>query len=246
MIVSLAVNDFKAVYAGSVLGSVWAVAEPLVTVAVYWFVYTVAFGGADIDGIPYYIWLSAGLAAWFFVSNGLRVIASAFRDYSYMVKKLCFDTSILPSVRTVSALLSHAVFLVVVLVLCVIEGTKINLPALLAALVFSIIFVYAMGRILALLCGLYKDVQNVTAVVLNVAFWLTPVFWQAEALSGSAANLVYLNPAAVLVEAYRSALLYGEFPEARVAVYLLAVCAVLLGLGSLLKKLILPDIADRL
>lgn len=246
MIISLAVNDFKAVYAGSVLGSVWAVAEPLVTVAVYWFVYTVALRGADIDGMPYYIWLSAGLAAWFFVSNGLRVTASAFRDYSYMVKKLCFDTSILPSVRAVSALLSHALFVGIVLLLCAIEGTEISLPALAAALVFAIIFVYALGRILALLCGLYKDVQNVTAVVLNIGFWLTPVFWQAEALCGNAARLVYLNPAAVIVRAYRSALLYGEFTEPKAMLYLSAVCAVLLGLGCLLEKLILPDIADRL
>ena len=246
MIVSLAVNDFKAVYAGSVLGSVWAVAEPLVTLAIYWFVYTVALKGADIDGMPYYIWLSVGLAAWFFVSNGLRMTASAFYDYSYIVKKLCFDTSILPSVRVVSALLSHALFVGVVIVLCMVEGTKINLPALLAALVFAIIFVYALGRILALLCGHFKDAQNVTAVVLNIAFWLTPVFWQAEALNENAVRLLYLNPVAVIVEAYRRALLYGEFTETRAMLYLLAVCAVLLGLGSLLEKIILPDIADRL
>lgn len=245
MITSLAVNDFKAAYVGSVLGFVWAIAEPLVTVLVYWFVYTVAFGGVAIDGVPYHIWLSVGISVWFFVSEGLKKTAAVYRDYSYLVKKMNFDKSVLPPVRVGSTLISHFVFLVIVCILCVAERRTINFAAMVISVVLAAAFVCALGRFLALLCGIYKDVQNITGVVLNMGFWLTPVFWNVDN-AGSLIRVVYLNPVAVIVEAYRKAMLFGEFVDVKYIMYILLICGLLLLIGNRAEKKILPNIADGL
>lgn len=245
MITSLAVNDFKASYVGSVLGFVWTIAEPLITVFVYWFVYTIAFGGGEIDNAPYYMWLSVGISVWFFVSEGLKKTSAAYRDYSYLVKKMNFDKSILPSVRTVSALLSHLIFLGIVIVMCLAEGRDVNFAAMVLSVVLALAFVYVSGKILALLCGIYKDVQNITGVILNIGFWLTPVFWNGNN-PGNLTRLVYLNPVAIIVEAYRRALLFGEFIRLAYIIYVAAICGLLWIIGKYAERKILPNIADRL
>ena len=242
----LAVNDFKAAYSGSVFGALWAVAEPLVTVLVYWFVYTVAFGGQSINGVPYYLWLSVGIAPWFFVSNGINGVTMCFRDYSFLVKKLRFDKACLPFVRTASAFISHLIFTAIVLTLCAASGVCAVKPLLLlAAMCMAVVLVYSVGRICALVCAAFKDMKNIVSVVLSVGFWLTPVFWSAAAPQGIA-SLVWLNPAAVTVELYRAAIIGGAGVPSVYVLYAAVLCAVLLVLGELYEKKALPAIADRL
>lgn len=246
MLFRLAAYDFKAAYAGLSLGTLWSMAEPLVTIAVYWVVYTVVFGGGDVNGVPYYLWLSAGVAPWIFISNGIKMMTAAFRDYSFLVKKLCFDISVLPSVRCISALISHMVFLALLFIICVCQDVNINLIYLIWAIVIAVIFVYSIGRILAILCSLYKDVQNTVAVVLNIGFWLTPVFWRVDMLSEDMAKIIYANPVAHIIEGYRRGVLYARPLELGDTVYVIAICTILIVVGHIMEKIYLPCMADKL
>ena len=235
MTARLAFNDFKSKYAGSFFGTLWAAAEPFITVLVYWFVYTIAVGSGEIHGIPYYLWLSAGIAPWFFISNGLRGVTAVFRDYSFLVKKMRFDKGLLPSVRAVSALISHLIFLALVFVLCVINGlSKIGIIYASIGILTAYIFVSTLGGILALACARFKD----------IGFWLTPIFWDSDNLSGS--PIIRFNPAAAIVREYRAALLYGSLPDPRDIIYSAVFCLVLIFIGRLCMRRFLPDTADRL
>lgn len=245
MTARLAFNDFKSKYAGSFFGTLWAAAEPFITVLVYWFVYTIAVGSGEIHGIPYYLWLSAGIAPWFFISNGLRGVTAVFRDYSFLVKKMRFDKGLLPSVRAVSALISHLIFLALVFVLCVINGlSKIGIIYASIGILTAYIFVSTLGGILALACARFKDISNILNVILNIGFWLTPIFWDSDNLSGS--PIIRFNPAAAIVREYRAALLYGSLPDPRDIIYSAVFCLVLIIIGRLCMRRFLPDTADRL
>lgn len=245
-ILRLAANDFKAKYAGSALGTLWAVAEPLVTVFVYWFVYTVALGQGGFEGVPYYLWLSAGLAPWFFISNGIQGVTSAFRDYSFLVKKMRFNTKVLPAVRTLSAFISHIIFLCIVFVMCTLNKTSFSRFFVLIPMLFCTAFVYTAGRISALLCTQFKDTQNIVSVLLNIGFWLTPVFWNGENVSGAAALWLRLNPAAVITNGYRAAMLTGEAMSIQDVAYLSVVCLMLGIVGAVYQKAVISTIADKL
>ena len=106
----LAVYDFKAKYAGSVFGFIWAGIEPIVTVIVYWFVYSVAANFSWSDDCPYYLWLSAGISAWLFISEGIKSMTSAFRDYAYLIKKTGFNKSSVLRIRAISCIFGHIIF----------------------------------------------------------------------------------------------------------------------------------------
>lgn len=246
MIFRLAINDFKSRYAGLKLGVIWGLAEPIVTILIYWFVYTVAFSGGGNFGVPYYVWLSVGMSAWLFISNGLNMVTASFREYSFLVKKMSFDTSVIPAVKSISAGLLHMFFLVLVIVICVYEHSKINIIYLVISILSAWLFIYSLGRILAILCGIYKDFQKIVEVVLNIGFWVVPVFWSADALSEGILRLIYLNPVTHIVEGYRNALLYAEPMMAGSFCYVIGISVVLLLMGKLLEKKYLPDMADRL
>ena len=242
----LAAYDFKAKYAGSALGVLWAVSEPIVTVLVYWFVYSVAFGAENFD-VPYYLWLSVGIAPWFFIDGGIRGTAACFRDYSYLVKKMHFDVKILPAVRCVSALFSHLIFMVVVVILCAIEGIHLSgVIYILPIMIFAWIFVYSVGRILALISARYRDILNVLGISLNIGFWLTPIFWNVNVVSDRLYNIIMLNPVAILVESYRDALILGRILNAERFLYLGVFCAVMLIAGGICEKYHIKNIADSL
>lgn len=240
----LALNDFKFKYTGSVFGIIWAAAEPIVTVLLYRFVYTVAIGGEWIDGCPYYLWLSIGVAVWFLISDGLRSVTSCFRDYSYLVKKMQFKKEILPAVRTLSALISSILFFVLVITACAVEGVvtygTVYLPLWIAA---AAVFVFSLGRIFAFICAKFKDMQNIVGIGLSIGFWLTPIFWKLP--SDGPIKLLSLNPAAKIVDGCRNSILYSSF-SAVDFIYILAVCVVLAVVGSIMENLILPNIADKL
>ena len=91
LIWKLAKNDFKKRYAGSYLGIVWAMVQPVVTVLMYWIVFDmvfearVQFVAGDGQIPPYVLYLTAGLVPWFYFSEAISQGTMALVDYTYLV-----------------------------------------------------------------------------------------------------------------------------------------------------------------
>ena len=91
LIKRLSINDFKKRYAGSYMGIVWALAQPVVTVCMYYIVFDVVFtakaqavsGGIEV---PYVLYLTAGLVPWFFFSEALTNGTTSLLEYNYLVQ----------------------------------------------------------------------------------------------------------------------------------------------------------------
>ena len=246
-ILRFSLNDFKSKFSGSVLGALWAIAEPLITVLIYRFVYSVAFGQTEADGIPYYLWLSAGIAFWFFFSEGLKAVCSVYRDYSYIIKKVSLNKKALPQGRALSALYSHILFILVVIILCYINGTGIINPLyLLTGMVICYLFILLLGKILAILCAHLKDTSHILNIILNILFWLTPIFWNINGLPQNIKTVVELNPLAILTEIYRNGFFYGGFISADKILYLTGILTVMFIVAYISEKKYLPDISDKL
>ena len=74
LISELSKNDLKKRFADSYFGILWAFVSPIITICVYWFVFTVGMrgGGNEVNGYPYVLWLISGLIPWFLFSDILR------------------------------------------------------------------------------------------------------------------------------------------------------------------------------
>ena len=96
LIWKLAKNDFKKRYAGSYMGAVWALAQPVVTVAMYYIVFDKLMGNQVSRGsgdIPYVLFLTAGLVPWFYFNEALNGGTNAMLEYNYLVKKVVYPAA---------------------------------------------------------------------------------------------------------------------------------------------------------
>ena len=145
LIWKLACNDFKKRYAGSYLGAVWAMIQPVVTIAMYYVVFDIIMGageqaGARATSIPYVLFLTAGLVPWFFFSEALTQGTTSMVEYNYLVKKVVFNVSILPVIKVIAAIFIHAFFVCVMLVMAAIYGFY---PSLYTIHILFLLYLYA-------------------------------------------------------------------------------------------------------
>ena len=102
LVAKLAKNDFKTRYAGSYLGIVWAFIQPVITILVYWFVFSVGFRSGTGDlGVPFVLYLVAGIVPWFFFQDALMGGTNSLLEYNYlMVSSHCILVPVTIAAKT--------------------------------------------------------------------------------------------------------------------------------------------------
>ena len=211
LIGKLAVNDFKTKFAGAAFGTVWAFIQPIVTILVYWFVFQVGLraGNTAETGVPYALWLSTGLIPWFFFSEAWNGATNSLIEYSYLVKKVVFNISIIPSVKVFSALIVHVFFVVLLLVMYLLNGI---LPTMfwMQVIYYSfamLVLVIALTYISSALVLFFRDMSQIIMVILQIGVWMTPIMWQLSVIPASLRWLFQLNPMYYVVNGYRQSLI---------------------------------------
>ena len=209
----LAKNDFRKKFAGSYLGVVWALVQPVVTVLVYWFVFQVGLRQtAQVDGVPFILWMLAGLVPWFYFNDALQGGTKSLIEYSYLVKKVVFRIEILPIVKAVSALYVHAFFVALTWLLYCVYG---KFPGLFTLQVFYYTFCMFL-MVLSLSYGtsaitvLFRDMEQLVAIVLQIGVWATPIMWDLNSigLPPLLVKLFKMNPMYYIVYGYRDSLIW--------------------------------------
>jgi len=255
-LIHLAKNDFKSKYAGSVGGIIWAFAQPVVTILIYWFVFGVAFQSGAVEGgssggrMPYVLWLVAGVVPWLFVSEAVGGITSSLTDYSYLVKKVVFNVKQLPYVRTLSALFVHLFFVGLIFAVSAAYGyyPRVLHLQVLYYIAAATALALGAGRIFAVLTAFFKDVQIIVGVIIQIGFWLTPIFWEISALPERLRFWFSLNPVYYIIGGYRNTFVYGIpfFRDFWGMLYFWGVVLLLLTLGEYMFNRLKPHFADVL
>lgn len=215
LVLKLAKNDFKTKYAGSYLGIVWAFIQPIVTVLVYWFVFSVGFR-QDTAGsleIPFVLYLVAGIVPWFFFQDALNGGTNALIEYNYLVKKVVFKISILPMVKIISALFVHAFFVFFIMVLYACYGRFPDLYYLQVFYYTFCVFMLVLGLCYAT-CAIvifFRDLTQIIGIFLQVGVWNVPIMWIAEDVLKAHPMLLQImkfNPMYYVVSGYRDAFFF--------------------------------------
>lgn len=248
MLFSLAKNDFKAKYAGSVLGAVWAFINPIITILIYWFVFQVAFQNGPVGNVPYVIWLVSGIVPWFFISEAWGGATGVLIDYSYLVKKVVFKIELLPSVRVLSAAFVHLFFVLLTFIIVIAYGFSLNLIHF--QIIYYLLGAYALslslGKITSVLTAFAKDIGNIVGVLVQFGFWLTPIFWDINSIPESLHFIFKINPIYYITEGYRDTFVYGTYfwEKPYLSIYFWCVVGILFLLGNVLFKKLRPHLAD--
>ena len=253
LIWKLAKNDFKKRYAGSYLGAVWAMAQPVVTVAMYYIVFDKIMGNTSTplrEGVevPFVLFLTAGLVPWFYFSEALTSAMVSLLEYNYLVKKVVFKISILPIIKIIAATFIHAFFVLVLLIVAALNGYY---PSLYTLQVFyysfcMFVFVLALSYTTCSVVIFFRDLQSIVNIFLQVGMWATPVLWNINDFPMKLQMIVKINPLVYIVEGYRSAV-YGKqwfWEDFYSTVYFWIITVVLFGIGALIFKKLKIHFAD--
>ncbi|MCA3420054.1 MAG: ABC transporter permease [Roseomonas sp.] len=197
-------------HSGSALGVLWALLQPAVLMAVFWFVFS--FGLKVVsppDEAPFVALLLVGLAAWFWFNEAVSMGSHAVTGSAYLVKKVSFPVELLPLAPLIASLMVHIALLALLLVgLSMSEhwsGSRLfQLPYyILASATLSCGLVFWLSA----LHVFHRDVAQITTLVLQIWFWLTPIVWSYADFPPEVSALLSWNPMAYVVEGYRWALL---------------------------------------
>lgn len=213
----LAGNDFRTKFAGSYLGIVWAFIQPIVTILVYWFVFQVGLrnvAAAD-ETYPYVFRLICGIIPWFFFAEAISGGATGFLDYSYLVKQVVFNISIIPFIKVVSAIFVHLFFVLFTIILLAINGFYPDIYYLQILYYMAATFILSLGLayLFSSIVVFFRDMkQIINIIIIQTGVWITPIMWDAEStLSPTLLKIFKLNPVYYLVDGYRDCLLYDRF-----------------------------------
>ena len=215
LIWKLAKNDFKKRYAGSYMGALWALVQPIVTVALYYVVFEYFMPGASrTDEAPFVLFLTAGLVPWFFFSEAWNNGTNALREYDYLVKKVVFKISILPVIKVTAATFVHAFFICILLVVGSIYGFYPSIYSI-QILYYSFclyVLVLALSYATSAIVVFFKDLSQIIAIVLQIGMWATPIMWDINRLGdGMLGKIMRLNPMFYVVDGYRNSIYRKEW-----------------------------------
>jgi ABC-2 type transport system permease protein len=212
LIVYLVRTEIKVKYKNSVLGIVWSMLAPAMSLAIYWFVFSIVLK----NGIPnFVIFLFAGLLIWNLFQFGVLTGTGTVVANAGIVKKVSFPREILALASVGSACVFfffQAIVLVIFLVVLHTVPAFAYLPVLLLALITGIVLASAIAVLLSAVNVYLRDTQHLIEVILTAWFWACPIVYSFQAqieirLGPRGLTWIYfLNPLVPLVLSFQRCL----------------------------------------
>ena len=203
----------------TVLGNVWWVLDPLITMLVYVLVMTVIFERSTPD-FPLFLLSAMVPFKWFTATVGSST--GAVTGHERLIKQILFPKVILPVTEALSQIVSFLfgmLVLGVVLLIAYPQHLSIYLVWLPVIAVVQFTFVIGLTFLVSSITVFYRDVGIVIGHLMRLLFWISPILWSFHAAAGrgealreavgeTGFALLSYNPIALLLDAYRT-VIYG-------------------------------------
>lgn len=250
MAVFLAKREFLARYVGTIAGSIWALVYPLLTVFIFWFIFSVGFKVKGPGDLPFVLYFICGLTPWLMFNEVLSSSTDGIRQNLSLIKKTVFPSEILPWVYILSAIVSHIIFILIAISLVVANGIPLSLyilqlPFYLFAMCF---FLTGLCWIVSALNVFYRDIGQAVPIILNFWFWMTPLVWTIEMIPAQYHWILKINPIVFVVEGYRNSLLYRQpiWADLQELGYFLILSTIVFAIGAIIFSRFKLEFADAI
>jgi len=205
-------REIQVRYKQTVLGGLWAIIQPFFTMVVF----TLFFGRLakmPSDGIPYPIFVYAGLLPWTYFANALSNSGNSLVGSAHLISKVYFPRIIIPGSSSLAGLLDFFVAMMVLFVMMAyynfVPGAAILLFPFLIGLTF--LCAVGVGLWLSALNVQYRDIRYVIPFLIQLWMFVSPVIYPVSLVPQKYQWALALNPMGGVIEAYRASLL-GHMP----------------------------------
>lgn len=202
-------RNLKVRYKQTVLGVLWVIFQPLITMVILSF-FLGKLARVPSDGIPYPIFIFTGLIYWNYFSTAMLSTSTSLLENESLVKKVYFPRLIIPITNALTPLVDFTVTVVVLFGLMWFYRYHFYLRGVLfIPLLTLIVFLMATGGglILASWNTRYRDVKYLTGFFIQILFYLSPIVYPASIIPAKFQWLLYLNPLAGVLTIAKQSLL---------------------------------------
>lgn len=208
------VRTLRGRYQQSALGWLWAIVQPVATVAIFAIVFT-RIVPVDTGGVPYILFSYSAVVPWTLLTTSVTDMAMSLVQNMNLVGKIYFPREALPIATLLARLADFAISFVLLIILVIVYRIPVSVTGL---LFLPLIFLIQLALILGLGIGsaalnvFYRDVDPLLKLVLQVWFYASPILYPVSLVPEQWRWLYYLNPMSGILAAYRDVLIYNQLP----------------------------------
>ena len=211
----LVIRDIKLKYRRSVLGYLWSVLNPLLTMVVQATVFTLMFQGS-VKYYPAYL-ISGNILFGFLRESSSHSIYSITGNAS-LIKKTYVPKYIFTISKVTSDLINLLFSLIALFIVLLVTGVPFyhtwTFVFAIIPLIELYIFCIGLGLFISQAAVFFRDIQNIWPVILNAWMYLTPLFYTVDILPHWLANIITaLNPMYIYIKMFRDVVVYGCAPK---------------------------------
>jgi len=231
LIYNLVFKDLKLKYRDSTFGFLWSLANPLLVISVYSFVFghLIRIG---VERFPYFLMI--GILAWNFFAQSVTMSTGSILDNGSLIRKVALPMEVFPLATVLFNLVQYFLALVVLFPMAFIFFGVLpswSWLAFLPILVLHVLFTLGACFVVSTATVFYRDVRHFTEILLMLTFWLTPIVYDIRSITPSLRSVIYLNPMSFFILGYQNALYHNIFPSFPEVTVLAGLTALMLALG---------------
>ncbi|SFB05231.1 ABC transporter permease [Selenomonas ruminantium] len=205
-------------YKQTILGPLWLILNPLLTVTLYAMVFG-SLAGLSTDGVPQFVFYLCSNALWAFFATSLTQTAGTFTENAAIMGKVYFPRLVMPISAVLTGGLDLAIqlgMLVIAMIWYMVSGIHfaIDVSIFLAPVLVLQVGLLGLGCgiIIAALTTKYRDLAILVGFGVQLWMYATPVVYTAGLVPEKYLSLFMLNPMATIMECWRSvAIGAGQF-----------------------------------
>jgi ABC-2 type transport system permease protein len=228
-------REFKKKYKGTVLGMIWSLLSPLLTLLVM----RVLFGGFFGDGVSNYTtYLFCGNLVFSYFNESCTQGMTSLRNNADIFTKIKVPKYLFLLAKNVQTLINFALTLAVFLLFCALDGVTFTWKFLFLVYPVACLLLLNIGAglILSALFVFFRDMQYLWTVFAQLLMYASAIFYTTEGFGPTVQRLLLCNPVYLCIRYFRQIVLYGEVPGPGYHLWMLLFVALALGIGCLIYK----------
>lgn len=238
LLMQIVQRNIQSRYKASMFGLFWMLATPLFMLTIYTFVFSVIFQArwGETFGeskIAFALILFCGISVFSVFSESIHSSVCIIPGNQNYVKKVVFPLELLPAAAALSSFIFGLVSLSILLIGAGLFLHSLSVTALCLPLILLPLLLLSTGLawFIASLGAYFRDLQHVVGIVLQMLFFMTPIFYPIERVPESLRILVKINPLALIVDQSRRILIFGQWPAWGELLLLFGISLVVFQLG---------------
>lgn len=207
----LAWRDIVVRYKQAVMGVLWAILQPLLTMIIF----VVVFGkvaNLPSEGVPYPVYVFSAMLPWMFFSTSFSNAGNSLVSNSTLISKVYFPRLIIPAAAIIVGVVDFIISFVILLILMLVYGYYpswqiLTIPLFLLLAFFS---AFGLGLFTASLNVRYRDFKFVIPFIVQFGLFASPVAYSATLIPEKYILIYYLNPMVAVIDGFRWAVTGGS------------------------------------